>query len=146
MTMPQSRPEVLQTQIIAVALLASPLIHAIILGLLTATGALPAEGLSPELGIPRDMGMIAVLLLAAAPVMAGFMLRRFMLAQLSPESGLPGRTRIVIVSLALAEAGGVIGLLYGLLTGHLAGGFLAIGVAFVGGLLFFPSRAWLEGA
>lgn len=135
----------LQTQIIAMALLASPAIHAVILGLLAATGALPAEGLSPELGMPRDVGMMLVLVLAAAPVMAGFMARRVMLAQLGPESGLPGRTRIVVVSLALAEAGGVIGLVYGLLTGHLAGGFLAMGVAFVGGLLFFPSRAWLEG-
>ena len=143
--MSSERPDVLQAQFVAFALLASPWVQALILGILTATGSLSPEGFAPELAIPRSVGMAAVLVVAAVPVMAGFLVRQAMLARLRPNADISGRMPIVVVSLALAEAGSVLGLVYALLTGHLLGGFLAMGVAFVGGLLFFPSRAWLEG-
>ncbi len=53
--------------------------------------------------------------------------------------------RVAILSMALAEASGVMGLVYCLLTAELGTSLILWGMGIGAGIFHFPTRSWLEG-
>ena len=53
--------------------------------------------------------------------------------------------RTMMICMAIAEQGGVLGIVYFLLSGRLPEALVTFAIAFVGSALLFPTRDWLTG-
>jgi hypothetical protein len=55
------------------------------------------------------------------------------------------RLRVTIICLAIAEIGGVLGLIYSMLTQQLPVAFALWAISIATGIFLFPTNSWLEG-
>ncbi|MBI2422158.1 MAG: hypothetical protein HYV27_04950 [Candidatus Hydrogenedentes bacterium] len=135
----------MQIQIVAGAIMASVIVHAVVGVYLTRGEIIEPGGLLQADESMRDAigGVLVLTGLGAAAL--SFVLRRFMARRFAAEGAtLQTIAQAVIVSLAFAEAPGIMGLLLALLTGELALPGLLWGTSFAVSLFHFPTRAWIE--
>lgn len=132
-------------QIIAAAIMASNVIYMLVLGLLRVTGSMPANGF---VGIEGQdaVNLTTALGIAAFAVVAGSIPMRKRLEQivLDRADTRQSKTRIIIVTMAVCDVAGIMGLWCGLLTGKLLWAGLLAGIGLIGCAHHFPTRAWLE--
>lgn len=134
-----------QVQIVAGAIMASVIVHAVVGVWLTRGGVLPEGGLMNA--DENTLGLIGLVLVAAGAGAAtlSFLVRRLLVQRLQNEGAtLQSILQAVIVSLAMAEAPGVMGLVLALLTGGLLLPAVLWGISFGVSLFHFPTRAWIE--
>lgn len=135
-------PTVLSAQIVALALAASPLIYLIVIFALKT--ALPPEDLAGmRVATEYVKEMIAgFLCLGVIAALAALKLRSLLGAQ--DNGSITAKMRAVVVSMAIAEVGGVLGLVLFILTGRLMEACILLVLSLASMLLLIPSRAWLE--
>ena len=133
-------------QIVAAAVMASNVVY-VLVGVLVPLAA-GGEGLAR---LDTQTAQLVQTLLLAVGVMtslASFVIRKAFLepAILRQADTLPNRTRVVIISMAMAESAGILGLVCALMTGQLAIPAILWACSIATGILHFPTRAWLESA
>ena len=104
---------------------------------------IPAGGYmdaSEDIGVALNGMMIVAGVLSAG---ASFPLKRALASRIDP--GRPSRFQVALISMAMAETGGVLALVSILVTGELGTAAILLGVAVAAGIYHFPTRAWLEG-
>ncbi len=93
----------------------------------------------------RMMGL-AFIMAGAGAASVSFVVRSALAARVSPNGGtVSDRLRVTIVSLAIADVSGVLGLMHSFLAPGLTVPFILWGMSIGTGILLFPTRAWLEG-
>jgi len=139
---PQNNMTPAGVQLVAGGILVATLIYASVGAAVVHMNLLQIDPL-PE-NVLSLMGIL-FLCLGTSAVVASFPLRKiFEKRLLSANSTLSDRFRIVIVTMSIADAAGVMGLVYALLSGTLGYAFLLWSCALAGCILHFPTRAWLE--
>jgi len=138
-TTPQ--PNVMQIQVIALAVAFSNVVYAIVLVLLSKF-SMPENGFLGEDAWPLDALAPLFLMLAVALVIVSFFVRRMMLPRVRGD--LAAKLRLTLIGMALADCAGVLGLLLCFTTGSLTWGLVLCAVGLAGAILHFPTRFWLE--
>jgi len=142
----QARPVTspVQVQLIAVAVCFSNVIYAVVLVLLRLS-SMPEGGFLGE-DAPPTLLLGPVLLIAGVTLVAvSFLVRRAITpAVFRGGADLAAKTRLILISMAIADAAGVLGLVMGLVTGDLAWALTLCAVGLAGAILHFPTRVWLE--
>ncbi len=135
--------EIIRIQLVAAAVIAAPVIYAIVSYLQVHFVMEEGKGFILESGHFGFMGPVVGVALSFAFVALTFPFRR-MLIQTIPITSIDAATRVMLLSLAVAGAGGIVGLVYVLLTGEWLNGVIMMSLSFWGMCLFFPTRRWLE--
>jgi hypothetical protein len=131
----------LLAQVVAFAILLSTLVYAVVGTLLVRLHVLDAP-IMPAAA--SSLIAVGFLFAGVAGAMVSFLVRRLLVERWLSDGGtLEARLRIVIVSMAIAESSGVLGLVYVLLSSTLAVPFLLWGCSLVAAALHFPRRSWL---
>lgn len=147
--MPQEQgPTNAQVQITAAAVLASPVVYAVIGQLLIAAEAMPEEGYA-ALPDPAAQGLaFAAIVFSGLLAFAGKPLRDLLEAKLQEQTGEPIRKKMtaMLIAMAAADGGAVLGLIVLLVTGQAVLAYVAMGFSFAGMARIFPTKAWLESA
>ena len=143
-TAPLSAQQILQAQIVAVAIIASPLIYTVVCVLLQQFSMPPGEGFVFKSSEVSPLIGVACAGLGVFLVVAAFYMRSFLERQ-NANPSLEGRMRTMMICMAIAEQGGVLGIVYFLLSGRLPEALVTFAIAFVGSALLFPTRDWLTG-
>ena len=98
--------------------------------------------------IPSETAPLVTVVFIAGGLLAiaASMLMRLMLTARLPREGgtLEERARILLVSIAVAEVSGVLGLVYAILSGTMVIPCVLWVCSLGAGIFHFPSRAWLE--
>lgn len=129
-------------QVIAAALLASPLIQAVLgFGLVRTGAAAPMVANNEQLGVALAA---AFLLAAVGAVAASFVLRRVLAAPAARGVSLARHSRALIVAMTLSDVPATLGLAYALITGDTVLLLILCGISLATGFLHFPTRGWLE--
>lgn len=142
--MPDSEPAAkpvapFQVQLVAAAVMAAPVVYAVIIGVLSGFGWEPV--LDAETA--AVMGPV-VLIVGAASALSCFFIRSAIIARLPEPRSLSDCFRAVIVSMAVAESAAVLGLVYFLLTGRLVLSVGLLGLSFVLCAFLFPTRRYID--
>ncbi|MBN2311380.1 MAG: hypothetical protein JXR94_20555 [Candidatus Hydrogenedentes bacterium] len=129
----------------AAAVQANTVVYIVAWALLTHTGAIPEEGLSPmEPDVANLLGIV-LLVLGIAFVAASLVARSVMLARRPPGvDPLAHYLRTMLVSMALGTTPSIFGLVYALMTGTVQIPLILWGCGLASGILLFPSRSLLE--
>lgn len=129
-------------QLVAGGILAATLLYAALGAALVHLQIVQIQILPEDLS--RVLGILFVCV-GASTVVASFPLRKMLERRLlSATSTLSDRFRVVIVAMSLADAAGVMGFVYAILSGTLGYALLLWSCALVGCILHFPTRFWLE--
>ncbi|MCH7958554.1 MAG: hypothetical protein IID08_00390 [Candidatus Hydrogenedentes bacterium] len=143
----QAAPTVVQkARIVCGIILGFTVVYAVVGFALVLFDVMPSGGymdVSENIGVALNGMMIVAGILSAG---ASFPLKRVLASRIDPERpGGPSRFQVALISMAMAETGGVLGLVAVLLTGELGAAGILWGVAVGAGVFHFPTRAWLEG-
>ena len=139
-------PSAASAQIVCGGILVATAAYAGVGVVLVRMGTIPESGFAGfEEGVPVLLSIILIVAGGSAAAVS-FPFRRLMAARALPGGpGLAGRVRIAVMSMALAEMSGVMGLVYCLLTAELGTSLLLWGIGLGAGIFHFPTRSWLEG-
>ena len=130
-------------QLVCAAVAVAPLIYMVVLTVLKFSGTLPDGGMgdiSSEAATPLSLALLFGGFVASS---SSLVLKKIILRGQGTDSP-EGRFKAVLVSMAIAESGAVMGLVLTLLTGDLLYGGLLCGLSFAVTCFHFPSRYWLE--
>ncbi len=131
-----------QAQVVAAAIAAAPVVYFIVCLLLDQLVLEEPGGFIGMTGVPSGVLFGFGLITACGMALVAPRMRDAIIAQ--SGKSLEIKIRAVILSMGLAETGAVFGLLYFLLTGNFILSLIPMAIAFVGTLLLFPSRRWLQ--
>ena len=132
----------LAVQVVAMAMVASPLFYLLLIFLLRAVMS-PEELAETHVAIDYAKELMAAFFLLSIFAFLAAPKVRSLLAG-GDNASLQVRMRAVIVSMVIAETGGILGLLLFFLAGRFSEACVLIVLSFVTTILLFPSRAWLE--
>jgi hypothetical protein len=131
-------------QVVAAAILGAPVAYAVVGTALVSMKILTAEPIIPPDRV-SGVGLVLILIGVFAAA-ASFLVRRVIAPRiLIQDQSVFGRFRITIISMAVAESAGVIGLVYAILSQKLDVPFVLWGISLAASIGHFPTRAWLEG-
>jgi hypothetical protein len=133
---------IMQARIIALAIALNPLVYALVSFLLKQF-VIEGEGGFVTDGAGAGFLLFpAGMLISAVSIPGAFYLRRRLGA--AAAGSIQEKLRVVILSMTLAQAGAVFGLVLFLVTGRLPEGILLMGLGLAASIRLFPGRAWLE--
>ena len=135
-------PSVGKVQIVATAIILSPVINLVVCGLLDAFVLDEPGGF---LGVPKETGDLLFFsgLFMGVVLFAGAHLVRRMMEKNITEKGLIVKMRLTTVSMMIGETGSIFGLVFFLLTGRLTHAAVLMAMGCAAAITLFPSRSWL---
>jgi len=131
-------------QVIAAAILGATAVYAVVGTALVRMKILTAEPIIPA---DRVSGLgLTLILIGVFAAAASFLVRRVIAPViLAQDQSIISRFRVTIISMAVAESAGVIGLVYAILSQKLDVPFILWGISLAASIGHFPTRTWLEG-
>ena len=128
---------------VCAVVLAMPLFYAAILVALRVGGILPVTGFGEIEGLEAQTLAYIFLAAGVGTSLASIFFKKLMIQTVSGPVDANRRFQTVLVAMAIAESGALLGFVFVLLTGQVIYGALLGALSFAVSCFHFPSRRWL---